>query len=255
MGTSDELYDQILTNGPSSKTLFLLLSRLKEEGQIERVIQESLKALDAYPNDMYIRRLLAETYFEAGLISQAETELEKVIQLIGDLTDVYKLQAEIYRRQERKEEAAEVLKVYLAHRPDDEEADHFLDGLKTAEETPVDEPQPTAEDISFPLEKDIGEEPHVPPEEEAPEIPTSTLAELYFEQGQIQEAINTYEMLVTEDPEDGRSRERLKELKTLTGEEAQIEKEDSERLREKKKRMIAILESWRTNIREHLNPA
>jgi tetratricopeptide (TPR) repeat protein len=255
MGTSDDLYDQILTDGPSPKTLFLVLSKLKEQGQLERVIQESLRALNSYPNDIHIRRLLAETYFEAGLISQAEAELEKVTQLIGNLTGVYKLQAEIYRKQEREKEATDALELYLAHQPDDQEALHFLNTLKPAEEIPVGEPQPAVEEISTPLEEDIGEEPSAPAEEEPPEIATSTLAELYLEQGQIQEAIDTYEVVVAQNPEDDRSRERLEELKATVLEDAEIEENDFGKLREQKKKMITILESWLANIRDQFNPA
>ncbi|MGD9320343.1 MAG: hypothetical protein PVH99_10275 [Desulfobacteraceae bacterium] len=65
MANTDELYRRILADAPSPKTLFHLLSNLKKEGQLRRVIQESVKALNAYPNDIHIRRLLAETYFDA----------------------------------------------------------------------------------------------------------------------------------------------------------------------------------------------
>ncbi|MDY7036844.1 MAG: hypothetical protein SV375_11870, partial [Thermodesulfobacteriota bacterium] len=67
MGTSDDLYNQILNNAPSPGTLFLVLSRLKEEGQLKRVIQECIKALNIYPDDIQIRQLLAESYLKSGL--------------------------------------------------------------------------------------------------------------------------------------------------------------------------------------------
>ena len=255
MANSDELYTQILADGPSPKTLFHLLSRLKKEGQLRRVIQESLKALNAYPNDIHIRRLLAQTYFDAGLISQAETELEKVSALIGDLTDTYKLQAQIYIKQNRKQEATRSLELYLAHRPDDQEALDFLNTLTPEEETPAEELQPPIEDIPTEAEEQqIGEETPAAEEEET-EVATSTLAEIYLEQGQIEEAIDAYETILAQDPQDESSRRRLEELKTMIAEEKALEEKQIDEVRQKKERMIATLESWLANIREHFNTA
>ena len=59
----DHLYEQILSSEPSSATFFLILSRLKEEGHLKRVIQECKKALSQYPFDVSLRQLLAESYY------------------------------------------------------------------------------------------------------------------------------------------------------------------------------------------------
>lgn len=254
MANSDELYTRILADGPSPKTLFHLLTNLKKEGQLRRVIQESLKALNAYPNDIHIRRLLAETYFDAGLISQAEVELEKVSALIGDLTDTYKLQAEIYMKQNRKQEATRCLELYLAHRPDDRMALDLLNTLAPKEEAPVEEPYPHIEETSTKSEeqKVLQEAPAL--EEEPAEIATPTLAEIYVEQGQIEEAIDTYEIIVAQHPEDESSRGRIEELKGIIAERSAIEEKQRDELR-KKEKMIAILESWLANIREQFKTA
>jgi cytochrome c-type biogenesis protein CcmH/NrfG len=87
-------------------------------------------------------------------------------------------------------------------------------------------------------------------EEEPPEIATPTLAQIYFEQGQIEEAINTYEMIITQDPEDEFSKRRLEELQAMIAEEKGLHA-----VRQKKEKMIAILESWLANIRDQFNTA
>ncbi len=255
MTHADELYTQILADGPSPKTLFHLLSKLKKEGQLRRVIQESLKALNAYPNDIHIRRLLAQAYFEAGLISQAEAELDKVSALIGDLTDTYRLQAQIYMKQKRQQEAARSLELYLAHRPDDQEALDFLATLTPKEEPLAQEPQPPMEEIPAKAEEQATVEDASASEEEPPEIATPTLAEIYFEQGQIDEAINTYGIIVAQDPEDESSKRRLEELKTMIAEQGAVEEKELDEVRQKKEKMIAILESWLGNIREQFSAA
>ena len=250
MTTSDELYNQILTNGPSSETLFHVLSKLKEEGQLKRVIQECIKALNVYPNDTHIRQLLAETYFSTGLIHQAETELEKVTTQIDDLVIAYKLQAKILNRQKRGEEGIEALKLYLVHRPDDQEAIDFLKSLEPVEETPVDEAPAHVERIPSPVDGALEEVTEFAEEEGLSEIATPTLAEVYFSQGQVQEAVITYEKVVAQNPEDERSRKRLDELKSSMAPEPSSEDKEVDKVREKKKKMITILEAWRTNIQK-----
>jgi tetratricopeptide (TPR) repeat protein len=104
---------------------------MKENGQMKEVIQECLKALSVYPNDIHIRTLLAESYLEEGQLSQAESELEKVVARIDDLISAYILQAEIFIRQKRTQEAVKALKLYLAHHPDDDSALYLLNELQT----------------------------------------------------------------------------------------------------------------------------
>ncbi len=254
MASADDLYTEILTDGPSPKTLYHLLSKLKKEGQLKRVIQESLKALTSYPNDIHIRRLLAETYFEVGFISQAEGELERVAELLGELAGTYRLQAEIYMRQNRKEEATKALEIYLAHRPDDQEAQNLLDTLWPEEEVLLERPQLPAEEIPTSFEEETVQEAPVP-EEEGFEIATPTLAEIYFEQGQIEEAIRTYEIVVAQNPEDEPSKERLEALRALIVEEQVPDDKRVDQVTQKKEKMISILKSWLANIQGQSHPA
>jgi tetratricopeptide (TPR) repeat protein len=239
MENSDNFYDRILSGGPSSNTFYLVLSRLKDEGRLTRVIQECIRALEIYPGDIHIRRLLAESYFETGRISQAEAELGRTITRIEELIPAYRLQAELYSLQKRNEEAAAALELYLAHRPEDHEARDLLSALKVEETPPVAEPEPREEAISEEMEES---------DEPLPEIATPTLAEIYHDQGQIEEAIETYEKVLLRNPEDERSRERLEELKRAVEEEGRAAQESDNRDRQKKERMITVLESWLSNI-------
>jgi tetratricopeptide (TPR) repeat protein len=246
MGSSHDFYDQILNSAPSQRTLLIILTKLKEEGYIDRVIQECHKALAVYPNDIYIRRLLGESYLDINQVSSAETELKKIIGLISDLVDVYKLQAEICGKQGRNREAIEALELYLAHNRQDEDARLLHDDLRSEENLSASELQSSPEEIAATPGENV--------EEESPEIVTVTLAELYFDQGKIQEAINTYRTLVTLKPEDTHLRDRLEALEAIPGEEAQGDQGTQDTRAAEVQRVIAILESWRANIREHVNP-
>ncbi len=146
MTAPDDLYNQILADGPSPGTLYRLLLKMKEEGLSKRVIREGVKALTVYPSDLYIRKLLAETFYEVGCVAQAHNELEKLLEQFETFTSAYKLKAEILHQQKKEEEAAKNLKLYLAHRPDDQEAIEILQDLDPSVEMGVAEPTPSFEE-------------------------------------------------------------------------------------------------------------
>lgn len=244
MAAPDDLYNEILADGPSPGTLFRLLLKMKEEGKLKRVIREGVKALKVYPSDLHIRQLLAETYFEVGRTPQASIELEKLLQQLDTFISAYKLQAEIYRRQDRDAEAVWLLSQYVAHRPEDQEAVEILETLKDVAESTVSEPPGPVEESSLEIEGT--------PEGKR-RVATPTLGEVYFNQGLIHEAINVYEKVVVENPDDERSGERLEELRSaLAGEQAPGDKGVGSE-RKKKEKLLTVLEAWRTSIREMSN--
>ena len=81
-------------------------------------------------------------------------------------------------------------------------------------------------------------------------VATPTLGEVYFNQGLIHEAINVYEKVVVENPDDERSKERLIELQSTLKAGPALAGKEVDRTREKKKKLLAVLEAWRDSIRE-----
>jgi tetratricopeptide (TPR) repeat protein len=324
MENSNDIFGRILGSGPSQNTVFLVLRKIKEEGRLGEVITECLKALDFYPNDIRLRTLLAESYLEMGFIGQAERELDRITSDIKNLISAYKLQADIYTRQKRHEEASEALKRYLAHDPDDQEALDLLAKIKPIEEESLPQATDIPEEAGPALEEEfeeevkeeiIAESPEVPeevvlaaeekieeepaslkpPEEVAlveeekieeeprPEIPeevvtaggeeiegvpeevppvaeeegepftdlaTPTLAEIYFNQGLVDEAISTYERVILDNPEDKASIERLEELKEQIAEKPEIKVAPEDALRARTEKVITVLEGWLERIQE-----
>ena len=217
MTASNEIYDEIVDKIATPKARIILLEILKKEGKPEKVIQACLKALESFPDDNSIRKLLAETYFEQGSVELAKEELDKISMQIKELTSVYKLQAELFKEENMVEEAINSLKLYLAHHSNDQDAARLLSELSA----------PLKEEVSI--------------------LPTSTLAEIYFKQGQLEEAITIYTQVVKDFPDDEKYKNRLEELKALT---TTVEPEKSHEviLKEKTVTIIGILERWLTNI-------
>jgi len=265
MTNYDQLLGEILDRGPSSETLGLVLAELKRLGHTRKVIQECIKALRSYPDDLPIRLILAEAYFEEGLLSHAEEELETATSQMDRYASAYRLQAEIFRAQKRREEALRSLKTYLALRPQDESALDLLKEMEISQAAPAPEVQPIQEEITEPATAQPAEAPSLKapepldvdtakPEfrlEEEPltEIATPTLAEVYVNQGQIQEAISIYEKVILQNPGDRTSVTRVDELKTILAEEPPPYEEAVLKAKQRTHRTIAVLESWLANIR------
>jgi tetratricopeptide (TPR) repeat protein len=283
----DRLLGEILDRGPSSETLGLVLGELKKLGQTRKVIQECIRALQHHPDDLPLRLILAEAYFEEGLLSQAEAEIEKVTLQMDRYASAYRLQAEIYGAQKRSDAALSSLKAYLALRPQDEAALDLLREMEIPEAAPVPEAAPMTEEIAEPIPVKATEPPAfegIEPlggeeekhefrfdEEALSEIATPTLAEVYVHQGQIQEAISIYEKVVAQNPEDQASMTRVRELRTMLEAEPPLQElelpapeaepplpeaelpppgDGAPGAKQKKQKTIAILESWLSNIRK-----
>lgn len=252
METSDSLIKEILDKGPSPRTIYLILSRMKEEGRLQSVTEECLKALEKYPEDINIRRLLGETYFEDGRFLEAESELKEIIAHIEDSISCYSLQADLLIRQNREDEAIKALKLYLAHRPDDEKALSLLESLQPREEITY-EPEPAREEESITVEEPGEETVEVTGDEGLPDIATATLAEIYYDQGRMDEAAEIYEKVIAQNPDDAKSLQRLDEIRGMMEQGQEEDAGIEDRKRRKKEKMIAVLESWLASIKEQSN--
>jgi tetratricopeptide (TPR) repeat protein len=248
MEPSENLYNELLSGNPSQGTYFQVLSRMKNEGMLEGVIDESTRALETYPDDIKIRRLLAEACFEAGRISRAESEIKAVIARINELMTCYRLQADMFISQGRKAEATEALKIYLIHCPDDKESYALLESMLPGEEIPAEALQAAEAQIPGPGEE-IAEPEAQTRESELPDIATATLAEVYFKQGLTEEATEIYKKVVEMKPDDSGSRLRLEELKSMLEQSLKAKENEKDQLMRKRK-MVSILESWLEGIRE-----
>ena len=213
MSTSEGLYTEIIDKIETPSASALLVKLLLKEGKTEIAIEACLKALEIFPDNMTIRRLLADTYLQQGQTELAERELERLAAQIGEFTSVFKLQAKLFKKEEKLKEAIRALEVYLVHHKDDEEASRLFSELSFADKG----------------ERDV--------------VPTPTLAEIFFDQGALEEAIKVYQQVVEASPNDEKSKMRLDELRQMnvTG----VQKTAGETAtKDKTLELIRILENW-----------
>jgi tetratricopeptide (TPR) repeat protein len=213
VSTSEGLYTEIIDKIETPSASALLVKLLLKEGKTEIAVEACLKALEIFPDNMTIRRLLAETYLQQGRMELAERELERLADQIGELTSVFKLQAKLFKKEEKLKEAIRALEVYLVHHKDDEEAVQLLSELS----------------FTGKGEQDV--------------VPTPTLAEIFFNQGALEEAIKVYQQIVEASPDDEKSKMRLNELKQMKVAEVQ-EIAGETATKGKKLELIRILENW-----------
>jgi tetratricopeptide (TPR) repeat protein len=229
MERANDLYSTILTHGPSPSTLLIILQRMREEGRVDEALRECIKGLRLYPDDVRIHRMLAECYLELGFFSMAEKQIALAAENIDELVSVFKIQADLFEKQGRHEEAAAALEKYLAHFSGDTEVIERLRTLKQEEKTPSTY-APSSEEI-------------------VPEIATHTLAEIYESQGQRKAAIETYKKLIEQYPEDLRAHEHLRHLEQgiHSGDEPV---KPPEKKQDGVQRMIGVLEGWLARMQE-----
>ena len=242
----DDIFEKILYHGPSSRTVVLILAKIKEQGRLKDVVRECRRFLHVDPDDVGLRRLLAEAYEEMGFFTLAQSQWEQVTRIIDDMTTVYRSLAKLYARQRQYAEAAGMLRHYLAHHPGESDALALLREMEAAR----------------PPEQ-MGSENQIPDEKAAPtedetggmlvDLATPTIAELYYSQGQMEAAVQTYEHVVQAHPEDRESLRRLNHLKEILAGTAGVDDKQLAGHKSRRERMIAVLENWLPRIREIKN--
>ena len=156
--------------------------------------------------------------------------------MINELAPVYKRLARVYGQQGRLKEAAGAIQCYLSLCPGEPEAMALSEeiGLAMNEEGPGDEAAATEEE----------------PEGDVVDFASPTIAELYYTQGQLGAAISTYEKIVQNNPDDNASATRLTELKQMVIDTPALGDQENEGTRERKEKMITILERLLPKMRE-----
>lgn len=222
-----EIDAEILDHGPSEQTVAVILRKMKDEGRLTDVVQAGARFLTQYPDNLHLRSLMVESYLKMGFVGRALDELEKLSALIKELMDPYKSVAEYFAGQQRWEAALRPLRFYRFHHPEDTHAAELMKRIEARMATSQEEDEMLAVEFATP-----------------------TIAELYYEQGQLDAAIKTYQKVLEKEPENPSIRQRLEALKQESVHEIAPHAPVLSPQQSSSQRLNAILQRWRLKVRE-----
>jgi tetratricopeptide (TPR) repeat protein len=240
VGGGNESGSKTYGDTPIPGSVHLLLKKFREECGPDEMIEWCKAALRHYPQDIQLRSLLGESYMRAGAFERADEEFAGVTSSIDEIVNVYKLRAKNFIKLGKRKDAADTVNLYLSHHPDDEEALEILtQSSSMAQEIPPEPVSPPPDERALDTQAETA----------VSDLASPTLAEIYFSQGRVSEAVGMYEQVVADNPDDSTSANRLAELRALSerGEPTAPESETPS-VRERTETMIAILEQWLSKV-------
>ncbi len=207
----EKKYNKQLQNDPASNCFVLLAEVLLKLKKSDKALKVLVNGLRHNKYNTTARFLLGRIYFERWLIDSAKKEFEKVIKLAPDNIAVSKILLQIYTSEGNEDRVGEISRNILFFHPDNQELNEFLNELNSGSQTlelkdMVDE---YADFKSSVLNvKDISNS-------KGSDIVSSTLAELYYEQGHYKDSLELYNKLLLINPADKSIIERIEKLKSL----------------------------------------
>ncbi len=180
---------------------FPYLFELADQNRLSLAIKICYELLKA-GEDPRIRIILSHLLASSGFTTLSDLELSKAIGQIKEGSLAYLVKGETLLSRDRLEEGRLYLETYLALNPEDHGARERLQGVSALLERDyldrglVETPSLQAEEEELPLE----------------DINTPALAEIYFEQGALEDAIRVYEAYLQKNPGDHTAKKRLEEL-------------------------------------------
>lgn len=225
---TDRLDERILRSSPSPATACIILSEWYNRGEYDAVIRGCRDMLSLYPDDLRLRRFACLAYSALDFDDETSAEAGEIMERIRELADIFLLRAMVFQRSDKIREALDALGIYLALRPGDEAGIQLLEELQRTDPDQVSAPCGDTGSI--------------------PAVASSTIAELYLNQGLIGEALNTFKLVVASNPEDQKARRRLEELESEAG--ARIEDPEPAGKLPPENGYRAVLEQWRAGCRE-----
>jgi tetratricopeptide (TPR) repeat protein len=234
-----------LEENPDSLVFAPLADAFRKQGSLEEAFNICKKGLEKHPNYTSARVVLGRVYKEQGKTEQAASEFKKVLETDPENLMAHSLLGAIYVEKGDHQAAIEEYQKILTLNPDDEETQVALKQAieKAAGEQKTNKP--------FKKEMPPAEKKNVAKESTA----TLTIAELYLKQGHFDKAIEVYQELFANDPQNLMLRQKLAEVVERQQKESAV---DTTAPKFKKTEFIQppdqkedILEETRADVKRH----
>lgn len=191
-----------LEENPDSLVFAPLADAYRKQGSLEEAFNICKKGLAKHPTYTSARVVLGRIYQEKGNSEEATVEFKKVLEIDPENLMAHSLLGAIYIQKGDYQSAIEEYQKALTLNPDDEETQR---SLKQAIERAAGEqksPAPSKREASVPEKKTTAKE----------STATLTIAELYLKQGHLDKAVEVYQELLANDPQNLMVRQKLAEV-------------------------------------------
>ncbi|KAB0666475.1 tetratricopeptide repeat protein [Oryzomonas japonica] len=249
--TEIKAYEERLAANPDSFCFARLAEIYLKVGLTDDALHVARKGVAQHPGHVAGQRALALACHAKGLTDECRSALEQVVAAMPEDRDSLKLLGRLYAGSGNEQAAIRVLNTVLDLNPDDEECrieleaiGHAARGFSPAVVTPVAQPEhQDAEFTSFDDEEEIIEDLEVleldesdlveeMPADDAEEseqaaaahhdpLSTTTLAELYVQQGFVSKALAIYQTILADDPANRVALARVAELSAAGASQAE----------------------------------
>ena len=206
-----EKYENILSEDPKSNTFSLLANVLYRQGKTDKAIGVLIRGLGYNKNNVTARFLLGKIYYERWMINQAKKEMEKVLQYSPQNLEAAKLLSQIYRSEDKCDEALQTLSVAYSFHSSDENVVVEMKEIK--KEISKKEAKLSKQVFETPAGLRKIKDMEIDDSSKNEEVYTETMANLYIEQGQYDKAREVLEKIFTNETERNLAIEKLEETK------------------------------------------
>lgn len=195
-----EEYSKKLNSNPESLVFVPLAEAYRKSGMLDEAIETCLKGLQIHPSYMSARMVLGRAYMEKKLYEEAATEYKKVASADVNNIMAHSLLGQNYLLQAKYADAIKEFQKVLALNPDDGNAQQLL--AKALELTKANAPKP---ETPAPAAKSAADA-------ERDKKQNLSRAEEFSRQGDVENAVKLYQLILEADPENLVVRQRLKDL-------------------------------------------
>ena len=203
-----------LEENPDSLAFAPLADAYRKQGNLAEALQVCRKGLEKHPNNTSGRVVLGRVYREQGKADAAVSEFKKVLELDPENLMAHSFLGSVYLEKGDHQAAIEEYQKILTLNPDDEETQT---ALKQAIENAAGEAKGAKPAKKEPPPAAVKK---APPKESTA---TLTIAELYLKQGHFDKAIEIYQELLANDPQNLMLRQKMSEIVERQQKEAAVE--------------------------------
>ncbi|HVZ79619.1 MAG TPA: tetratricopeptide repeat protein [bacterium] len=191
-----------LEENPDSLVFAPLADNYRKSGQLDEALSICKRGLEKHPNYTSARVVLGRVFQDQGKTDEAQTEFKKVLDSDPENIQAHSLLGSLFIQKGEHQAAIEEFQKVLTLNPDDEQVQESL--RQAIEKAASQQKNPKADKKeTAAIEKKTGTK---------DSTASVTIAELYLKQGHFDKAIEVYQELLGNDPQNLMLRQKLAEV-------------------------------------------